>query len=96
MQSSVPGSDPGALGSHPNTGCLLPGQLYGATTRLRLAQSQHAHAVQQLQEQMEQMEQLVPRGRVAELQQLLEGERQAARQLQVEERVSEDRGLRAG
>lgn len=93
MQSSVPGSDPAALGSHPNTGCLLPGQLYGATTRLKLAQSQHAHAVQQLQEQMEQ---LVPRGRVAELQQLLEGERQAARQLQVEERVSEDRGPRAG
>uniref|UniRef100_A0A8C9BPV4 Ninein-like protein n=1 Tax=Phocoena sinus TaxID=42100 RepID=A0A8C9BPV4_PHOSS len=66
-------------------------QLYGATTRLRLAQSQHAHAVQQLQEQMEQ---LVPRGCVAELQQLLEGERQAARQLQVEERVSEDGGPR--
>lgn len=93
MQPSVPDSDPVALGSPPHTGCLLPGQLYGATTRLRLAQSQHAHAVQQLQEQMEQ---LVPRGRVAELQQLLEGERQAARQLQVEERVSEDGGPRAG
>ena len=60
--------------------------------RLRLARSQHAHEVQQLQEQMER---LVPRGRVAELQQLLEGERQAARQLREEERVSEDRGPRA-
>ncbi|XP_059978348.1 ninein-like protein [Lagenorhynchus albirostris] len=67
-------------------------QLYGATTRLRLAQSQHAHAVQQLQEQMEQ---LVPRGRVAELQQLLEGERQAARQLQVEEREAHEKQLKA-
>ena len=92
MQSSVSGSDPVALGGHPNTGCLLPGQLHGATMRLRLARSQHAHEVQQLQEQMER---LVPRGRVAELQQLLEGERQAARQLQEEERVSEDRGPRA-
>ncbi|XP_032462830.1 ninein-like protein isoform X2 [Phocoena sinus] len=67
-------------------------QLYGATTRLRLAQSQHAHAVQQLQEQMEQ---LVPRGCVAELQQLLEGERQAARQLQVEEREAHEKQLKA-
>ncbi|XP_067563527.1 ninein-like protein isoform X3 [Pseudorca crassidens] len=67
-------------------------QLYGATTRLKLAQSQHAHAVQQLQEQMEQ---LVPRGRVAELQQLLEGERQAARQLQVEEREAHEKQLKA-
>ncbi|XP_049555974.1 ninein-like protein isoform X2 [Orcinus orca] len=67
-------------------------QLYGATTRLKLAQSQHAHAVQQLQKQMEQ---LVPRGRVAELQQLLEGERQAARQLQVEEREAHEKQLKA-
>nr|XP_030728380.1 ninein-like protein isoform X3 [Globicephala melas] len=67
-------------------------QLYGATTRLKLAQSQHAHAVQQLQEQMEQ---LVPRGRVAELQRLLEGERQAARQLQVEEREAHEKQLKA-
>ncbi|XP_007451502.1 PREDICTED: ninein-like protein [Lipotes vexillifer] len=67
-------------------------QLYGATMRLRLAQSQHAHAVQQLQEQMEQ---LVPRGRVAELQQLLEGERQAARQLQEEEREAHEKQLKA-
>ncbi|TKC51075.1 hypothetical protein EI555_007004, partial [Monodon monoceros] len=80
MQSSVPGSDPVALGSHPNTGCLLPGQLYGATTRLRLAQSQHAHVVRQLQEQMEQ---------------LLEGERQAARQLQLEEREAHEKQLKA-
>ncbi|XP_059886962.1 ninein-like protein [Delphinus delphis] len=67
-------------------------QLYGATTRLKLAQSQHAHAVQQLQEQMEQ---LVPQGRVAELQQLLEGERQAARQLQVEEWEAHEKQLKA-
>ncbi|XP_073648738.1 ninein-like protein isoform X3 [Tursiops truncatus] len=67
-------------------------QLYGATTRLKLAQSQHAHAVQELQEQMEQ---LVPRGRVAELQQLLEGERQAARQLQVEEWEAHEKQLKA-
>ncbi|XP_026973938.1 ninein-like protein isoform X1 [Sagmatias obliquidens] len=67
-------------------------QLYGATTRLKLAQSQHAHAVQQLQEQMEQ---LVPRGRLAELQQLLEGEWQAARQLQVEEREAHEKQLKA-
>ncbi|XP_059934166.1 ninein-like protein isoform X2 [Mesoplodon densirostris] len=64
-------------------------QLYGATMRLRLARSQHAHAVQQLQEQM------VPRGRVAELQQLLEGERQAARQLQEEEREAHEKQLKA-
>ncbi|XP_022449862.1 ninein-like protein [Delphinapterus leucas] len=55
-------------------------QLYGATTRLRLAQSQHAHAVRQLQEQMEQ---------------LLEGERQAARQLQLEEREAHEKQLKA-
>ncbi|XP_029075962.1 ninein-like protein isoform X2 [Monodon monoceros] len=55
-------------------------QLYGATTRLRLAQSQHAHVVRQLQEQMEQ---------------LLEGERQAARQLQLEEREAHEKQLKA-
>ncbi|KAB0401540.1 hypothetical protein E2I00_017608 [Balaenoptera physalus] len=92
MQSSVSGSDPVALGGHPNTGCLLPGQLHGATMRLRLARSQHAHEVQQLQEQMER---LVPRGRVAELQQLLEGERQAARQLREEEREAHEKQLKA-
>ncbi|XP_058893567.1 ninein-like protein [Kogia breviceps] len=67
-------------------------QLYGAAMRLRLARSQHAHEVQRLQEQMEQ---LVPRGRVAELQQLLEGERQAARQLQEEEREAHEKQLKA-
>ncbi|XP_036682736.1 ninein-like protein [Balaenoptera musculus] len=67
-------------------------QLHGATMRLRLARSQHAHEVQQLQEQMER---LVPRGRVAELQQLLEGERQAARQLREEEREAHEKQLKA-
>ncbi|XP_061064942.1 ninein-like protein isoform X1 [Eubalaena glacialis] len=67
-------------------------QLYGATTRLRLARSQHAHEAQQLQEQTEQ---LVPRGRVAELQRLLEGERQAARQLREEEREAHEKQLKA-
>uniref|UniRef100_A0A8D1QS65 Ninein-like protein n=1 Tax=Sus scrofa TaxID=9823 RepID=A0A8D1QS65_PIG len=62
---------------------------------LSLARSQHALEVQRLQEQVGQ---LVPQGRVAELQRLLDGERQAARQLREEEgrrletqRVSEDR-----
>ncbi|KAM9056907.1 ninein-like protein isoform 1-T6 [Megaptera novaeangliae] len=67
-------------------------QLHGATMRLRLARSQHAHEVQQLQEQMER---LVPRGRVAELQQLLEGERQAARQLREEEWEAHEKQLKA-
>lgn len=63
--------------------------------QLSLARSQHALEVQRLQEQMGQ---LVPQGRVAELQRLLDGERQAARRLREEEgrrletqRVSEDR-----
>uniref|UniRef100_A0A8D0MZ84 Ninein-like protein n=1 Tax=Sus scrofa TaxID=9823 RepID=A0A8D0MZ84_PIG len=49
---------------------------------LSLARSQHALEVQRLQEQVGQ---LVPQGRVAELQRLLDGERQAARQLREEE-----------
>uniref|UniRef100_A0A8C3X0Q4 Ninein-like protein n=1 Tax=Catagonus wagneri TaxID=51154 RepID=A0A8C3X0Q4_9CETA len=59
-----------------------------------LVRSQHALEVQRLQEQVEQ---LVPQGRVAELQRLLDGERQAVRRLREEERrrletqqVSED------
>lgn len=50
--------------------------------QLSLARSQHALEVQRLQEQVGQ---LVPQGRVAELQRLLDGERQAARQLREEE-----------
>ncbi|XP_065777010.1 uncharacterized protein [Muntiacus reevesi] len=50
-------------------------QRYGATQRLLLARSQLTQWVQQLQEEMAQR---VPAGRVAELQQLLEGEQRAA------------------
>ncbi|XP_047627514.1 ninein-like protein [Phacochoerus africanus] len=50
--------------------------------QLSLARSQHALEVQRLQEQVGQ---LVPQGRVAELQRLLDGERQAARRLLEEE-----------
>ncbi|XP_055288731.1 ninein-like protein isoform X2 [Moschus berezovskii] len=53
-------------------------QLYGATQRLRLAQSQNAQRVRQL---WEEVAQLVPAGHVAELHQLLEGEQRAARRL---------------
>ena len=70
-QCSVSGGDPVALGSHPTTAVPFPRQLYGATQRLRLARSQHAQRVRQLQEEMAQ---LVPAGRVAELQRLLENE----------------------
>lgn len=86
-QCSVSGGDPVALGSHPTTAVPFPRQLYGATQRLRLARSQHAQRVRQLQEEMAQ---LVPAGRVAELQRLLEGERQGARRLQEEAQVSGD------
>lgn len=66
----------------------FPRQLYGATQRLQLARSQHAQQVRQLREEMAQ---LVPAGRVAELQRLLEGERRGARRLQEEAQVSGDR-----
>ena len=65
----------------------FPWQLYGATQRLRLARSQHTQQVRQLREEMAQ---LVPAGRVAELQRLLEGEWRGARWLQVEAQVSGD------
>uniref|UniRef100_A0A452FIN0 Ninein like n=1 Tax=Capra hircus TaxID=9925 RepID=A0A452FIN0_CAPHI len=67
-------------------------QLYGATQRLRLARSQHAQRVQQLREEMAQ---LVPAGRVAELQRLLEGERQGARRLQEEAQEVHEKQLKA-
>ena len=66
----------------------FPWQLYGATQRLRLARSQHTQQVRQLREEMAQ---LVPAGRVAELQRLLEGEWRGARWLLVEAQVSGDR-----
>lgn len=88
MQFSVPGGDPEGLGSHPTTAVPFPRQLYGATQKLWLARSQHAQRVQQSQEEMAQR---VPTGRVAELQQLLEGEQRAAWQLQEEAQVSGDR-----
>ncbi|XP_065776994.1 ninein-like protein isoform X2 [Muntiacus reevesi] len=56
-------------------------QRYGATQRLLLARSQLTQWVQQLQEEMAQR---VPADRVAELQQLLEGEQRAAWRLQEE------------
>ncbi|XP_076970222.1 ninein-like protein isoform X6 [Tamandua tetradactyla] len=56
-------------------------QLDGADTRLRLAESRHSQEVQQLQEQMERM---VPRDHVAELQHLLAEEQQQAQQLRRE------------
>ncbi|XP_057559247.1 ninein-like protein isoform X2 [Hippopotamus amphibius kiboko] len=67
-------------------------QLHGAALRLRLAGSQHARKVEQLQEQMAQ---LVPQGHVAELQRLLEGERRAAQRLQEEEREAHEKRLKA-
>ncbi|XP_055282146.1 ninein-like protein [Moschus berezovskii] len=67
-------------------------QLYGATQRLRLARSQHAQRVRQLQEEMAQ---LVPAGHVAELQQLLEGEQRAARRLQEKAREAHETQLKA-
>ena len=87
MQFSVSGGDPLALGSHRTTSVPFPRQLYGATQRLQLAQSQHTQRVQQLREEMAQ---LVPAVRVAELQRLLEGERWGARRLQEEAQVSGD------
>jgi len=88
MQFSVSGGDPLVLGSHRTTAVPFPRQLYGATQRLQLAQSQHTQRVQQLREEMAQ---LVPAVRVAELQRLLEGERWGARRLQEEAQVSRDR-----
>uniref|UniRef100_A0AAA9TH30 Ninein-like protein n=1 Tax=Bos taurus TaxID=9913 RepID=A0AAA9TH30_BOVIN len=64
------------LGSHRTTAVPFPRQLYGATQRLQLAQSQHTQRVQQLREEMAQ---LVPAVRVAELQRLLEGDGDQAR-----------------
>ena len=75
MQFSVSCGDPEGLGSQPTTAVPFPQQLYGATQRLWLPQSQHAQRVQQLQEDLAQR---VPTGCVAELQQLLEGEQRAA------------------
>ena len=71
MQFSVSGGDPAGLGSQPTPALPFPRQLYGAAQSLWLPRSQHAQRVQQLQEEMAQR---VPTGRVAELQQLLEGE----------------------
>ncbi|XP_042086363.1 ninein-like protein isoform X5 [Ovis aries] len=67
-------------------------QLYGATQRLQLARSQHAQQVRQLREEMAQ---LVPAGRVAELQRLLEGERRGARRLQEEAQEAHEKQLKA-
>ncbi|XP_025120334.2 ninein-like protein isoform X4 [Bubalus bubalis] len=67
-------------------------QLYGATQRLRLARSQHTQQVRQLREEMAQ---LVPAGRVAELQRLLEGEWRGARWLQVEAQEAHEKQLKA-
>ena len=80
MQFSVSCGDPEGLGSQPTTAVPFPRQLYGATQRLWLPQSQHAQRVQQLQEELaqEELAQHVPTGCVAELQQLLEGEQWAA------------------
>uniref|UniRef100_A0A8C8W9G5 Ninein-like protein n=1 Tax=Panthera leo TaxID=9689 RepID=A0A8C8W9G5_PANLE len=64
-------------------------QLHGANLRLRLAQSQHSEEVHQLQEQMQW---LVPQDYMAELQQLLEEERQEEHEKELkdtEERVEE-------
>ncbi|CAM9142607.1 unnamed protein product [Rangifer tarandus platyrhynchus] len=69
-------------------------QLYGATQRLWLARSQHAQRVRQRQRQ-EEMAQRVPAGRVAELQQLLEGEYRVAQQLQEEAREAHEKQLKA-
>ncbi|XP_043740886.1 ninein-like protein isoform X2 [Cervus elaphus] len=67
-------------------------QLYGATQRLWLARSQHAQHVRQLQKEMAQRE---PAGRVAELQQLLEGEQRAAWRLQEEAQEAHEKHLKA-
>ncbi|KAM9681735.1 ninein-like protein isoform 3-T6 [Dama dama] len=67
-------------------------QLYGATQRLWLARSQHAQRVRQLQEEMAQR---LPAGRVAELQQLLEGEQRAAWQLREEAQEAHEKHLKA-
>ena len=75
MQFYVSCGDPEGLGSQPTTAVTFPQQLYGATQRLWLPQSQHAQRVQKLQEELAQH---VPTGCVAELQQLLEGEQWAA------------------
>ncbi|XP_045835313.1 ninein-like protein isoform X7 [Meles meles] len=64
-------------------------QMYRANLGLRLAQSQYSEEVHRLQEQMQG---LVPRDHVAELQQLLEEERQAARQFREECLLQEEKG----
>lgn len=66
-------------------------QLHGANLRLRLVQSQHSQEVRQL---CEQVEQRVPLGRVAELQQLLEREWCTAQQLRKECSLQEEKGRR--
>ncbi|XP_060981986.1 ninein-like protein [Dama dama] len=79
----------------PTAACLSPSladKLYGATQRLWLARSQHAQRVQQLQDEMAQR---VPTGRVAELQQLLEGEQRAAWQLREEAQEAHEKQLEA-
>ncbi|XP_043334524.1 ninein-like protein isoform X4 [Cervus canadensis] len=79
----------------PTAACLSPSlgdKLYGATQKLWLARSQHAQRVQQSQEEMAQR---VPTGRVAELQQLLEGEQRAAWQLQEEAQEAHEKQLEA-
>lgn len=68
-------------------------QLHGANLRLRLVQSQHSREVRQLREQVEQR---VPLGSVAELQQLLEREWCAAQQLRKECCLQEEKGRQLG
>ncbi|VCX37629.1 unnamed protein product [Gulo gulo] len=66
-------------------------QLHRANLGLKLAQSQHSEEVHRLQEQMQG---LVPRDHVAELQQLLEEERQAARRVHEECLLQGEKGRR--
>ncbi|XP_022373290.1 ninein-like protein isoform X2 [Enhydra lutris kenyoni] len=64
-------------------------QLHRANLGLRLARSQHSEEVHQLQEQMQG---LVPRDHVAELQQLLEEERQMAGRFREECLLQQEKG----
>ncbi|XP_032705326.1 ninein-like protein isoform X1 [Lontra canadensis] len=64
-------------------------QLHRANLGLRLAQSQHSEEVHRLQEQMQG---LVPRDHVAELQQLLEEERQVAGRFREECLLQKEKG----
>ncbi|XP_044119772.1 ninein-like protein isoform X7 [Neovison vison] len=66
-------------------------QLHRANLGLRLAQSQHSEEVHRLQEQMQG---LVPRDHVAELQQLLEEERQVAWRFREECLLQKEKGRR--